>query len=71
MTILFKVKMGSYNSRANKNKKYMNGEVIVKQLLISEVSSLLGVEPATIRYWERNGLLHLRRDPENSYRYFD
>lgn len=41
------------------------------RLLINEVSSLLGVEPSAIRYWEKKGLLHLQRDFENDYRYFD
>lgn len=41
------------------------------KLLINEVASLLGVEPSAIRYWERKGLLHLQRDYDNDYRYFD
>lgn len=41
------------------------------KLLINEVAALLSIEPSAIRYWERKGLLHLKRDDVNGYRYFD
>lgn len=41
------------------------------KLLIKEVATILDVAPSAIRYWEKMGLLHLQRDFENDYRYFD
>ncbi|MFV0560574.1 MAG: MerR family transcriptional regulator [Enterococcus sp.] len=41
------------------------------KLLINEVAQLLNIEPSTIRYWEKQGLVHLIRDEDNNYRYFD
>lgn len=45
--------------------------IVREKLLINEVASLLDVEPSSIRYWESKGLLHLQRDTDNGYRYFD
>ncbi len=37
---------------------------------VAELADEVGVTPATIRYYSRNGLLHAKRDPNNGYRYF-
>lgn len=42
-----------------------------KKILIHEVAKLLDLDASTIRFWEKKGLLHLKRDKENGYRYFD
>lgn len=42
-----------------------------KKLLINEISELLNIESSTLRYWEKCGLIHLQRDGESGYRYFD
>ena len=39
-------------------------------LHVAELAGDAGVTPATIRYYSRSGLLHAKRDPNNSYRYF-
>nr|WP_319749970.1 MerR family transcriptional regulator [Streptomyces sp. AK02-04a] len=31
----------------------------------------LGIRPATLRKWERAGLVHPRRDPRTGYRVYD
>lgn len=41
------------------------------KILIHEVAKLLDLDESTIRFWEKKGLLHLKRDTENGYRYFD
>ncbi|EPI00489.1 transcriptional regulator, MerR family [Enterococcus faecalis 13-SD-W-01] len=38
---------------------------------IKEITELTNLEKSTIRYWERAGLLHLKRDRQNNYRVFD
>ncbi|WP_125768770.1 MerR family transcriptional regulator [Lapidilactobacillus wuchangensis] len=37
----------------------------------SELAKLAGVSQRTIRYYEQQGLLQARRDPQNNYRWFD
>ncbi|TPR55070.1 MerR family DNA-binding transcriptional regulator [Enterococcus sp. OL5] len=44
---------------------------MAKYLLIKDVAKLLSIETSTIRYWEKCGLISLRRDEANGYRYFD
>ncbi len=39
-------------------------------LRIGETAKLLGVTEDMLRNWERNGLLDVPRDPNNSYRYY-
>jgi DNA-binding transcriptional MerR regulator len=39
-------------------------------LVIREVSKLLGVSHDVIRNWERNGLINVRRNSHNNYRFF-
>lgn len=38
---------------------------------IGPLAGNLGIQPATLRKWERAGLLHPRRDPQTGYRVFD
>ncbi|MGC9541738.1 TioE family transcriptional regulator [Streptomyces sp. UG1] len=38
---------------------------------IGPLSDRLGIRPATLRKWERAGLLHPRRDPRTGYRVYD
>lgn len=40
------------------------------QQTIKKTSRLLGLPPSTIRYWEKSGLLELKRNEENDYRNF-
>lgn len=42
----------------------------MNQQTIKETSRLLGLPPSTIRYWEKSGLLELKRNEENDYRNF-
>jgi DNA-binding transcriptional MerR regulator len=39
--------------------------------LIGSLAGRLGIRPATLRTWERAGLLHPRRDPRTGYRVYD
>lgn len=47
------------------------GTKMQNKMLIHEVAQLLDIDASTIRFWERKGLLHLARDTENGYRYFN
>ncbi|MEV5970456.1 TioE family transcriptional regulator [Streptomyces sp. NPDC051921] len=38
---------------------------------IGPLARQLGIRPATLRTWERAGLLHPRRDPQTGYRVYD
>jgi len=40
-------------------------------LRVGEAARLAGVRPSSLRFWEREGLLHPRRDPESRYRLYD
>ena len=40
-------------------------------LRVGEAARLAGVRPSSLRFWEREGLLHPRRDPESGYRLYD
>ena len=40
------------------------------EMFIGPLARKLGVEPATLRKWERAGLLEPRRDPETGYRVY-
>lgn len=40
-------------------------------LRVGEAARLAGVRPSSVRFWEREGLLHPRRDPESGYRLYD
>jgi DNA-binding transcriptional MerR regulator len=41
-----------------------------EEVLIGQLARQLGVGPATLRKWERAGLLNPRRDPETGYRVY-
>jgi DNA-binding transcriptional MerR regulator len=41
-----------------------------KEVFIGQLARELGVGPATLRKWERAGLLNPRRDPETGYRVY-
>ncbi|MDQ3541165.1 MAG: MerR family transcriptional regulator, partial [Chloroflexota bacterium] len=38
---------------------------------VGEAARLAGVRPSSVRFWEREGLLHPRRDPRSGYRLYD
>ncbi|MFE1827341.1 TioE family transcriptional regulator [Streptomyces yangpuensis] len=40
-------------------------------LFIGPLADRLGIRPATLRVWERAGLVHPRRDPVTGYRVYD
>lgn len=40
-------------------------------MFIGPLAGKLGIQPATLRKWERAGLLHPRRDPLTGYRVYD
>ena len=40
-------------------------------MLINEVESIVGISKKSIRYYEDNGLLNLKRNKDNSYRIYD
>ncbi|QOV37552.1 TioE family transcriptional regulator [Streptomyces ferrugineus] len=40
-------------------------------MFIGPLADELGIRPATLRKWERAGLLHPRRDPRTGYRVYD
>ncbi|WP_313636906.1 MerR family DNA-binding transcriptional regulator [Paenibacillus sp.] len=40
------------------------------RMTIGEVAALTGVTTSAIRHWEKEGLLHTERDPDNGYRWF-
>ncbi|WP_031096240.1 MerR family DNA-binding transcriptional regulator, partial [Streptomyces sp. NRRL S-15] len=40
-------------------------------LFIGPLARKLGIRPATLRKWERAGLVHPRRDPRTGYRVYD
>jgi len=40
-------------------------------LRVGEAARLAGVRPSAVRFWEREGLLHPRRDPASGYRLYD
>lgn len=35
---------------------------------IGELSNILGIEKSTLRYWDKQGLIHLERNNDNNYR---
>lgn len=49
--------------------KYRNLQV-TEEMRIGEVAAIAGVNPSAIRHWEKEGLIHSRRNPENGYRVF-
>ena len=38
------------------------------QYKIGEISALLGISPETLRFYEKRGLLHPEKSPQNGYR---
>ncbi|MDK0523693.1 TioE family transcriptional regulator [Streptomyces sp. ML-6] len=40
-------------------------------MFVGALAGRLGIQPATLRKWERAGLLHPRRDPLTGYRVYD
>lgn len=42
-----------------------------QKVRVGEAARLAGVRPSAVRFWEREGLLHPRRDPQNGYRLYD
>ncbi|MFB6836914.1 TioE family transcriptional regulator [Streptomyces sp. NPDC056361] len=40
-------------------------------MFIGPLADQLGIRPATLRVWERAGLVHPRRDPKTGYRVYD
>ncbi|WP_294879272.1 MerR family DNA-binding transcriptional regulator [uncultured Lactobacillus sp.] len=38
---------------------------------INELAKLAGISTRTLRYYDKQGLLKARRNPENNYRYKD
>ncbi len=41
------------------------------RLTVSEAARAVGVRPSAVRFWERQGLLHPKRDNANRYRLYD
>lgn len=41
---------------------------MIKKNYISQVVGQMGASPSTLRYWEKQGLLHFPREGENGYR---
>ena len=38
---------------------------------INELAKLAGISTRTLRYYDKQGLLKARRNPENNYRYYE
>ena len=50
---------------------FASEEILNMSYSINELAKLAGISTRTLRYYDKQGLLKARRNPENNYRYKD
>ena len=50
---------------------FASEEMLNMSYLINELAKLAGISTRTLRYYDKQGLLKARRNPENNYRYYE
>lgn len=69
--LLENLKMTKETIRLLETGNFQGEELIRKrQFTIGEVANLAKVTPTAIRYWEKEGLIHLPKSPSSGYRMF-